>query len=314
MDELSYPASHLVSDHIPAAYGAISCVKFDDILTTIRLTGRGAIIIKRDMESAFRNVPVAISDKWLLGLEWGHYYTENCLPFGLRTAPFLFNLFAEGFHWITQHRRQPHKMAECLPFEPPTAYVASLTADCPNYSANRIKMLWCRLTEEIRRGYDGAVRIYTQSCALDGRKAWPANEVTLAAFVERRGFGVDAVTQVLPSTIEGNNSAIQAYHVDRGWPTDSFGSDHVWGCLAKEAVWPANAASKRCYPATPRRYLDPICIIYHQGCSQHLGCSRSRGTSFLVCLRDIFWCVEWQVQFYCRKRLIVKGPAQSQHL
>ena len=30
------------------------------------------------------------------------YYKERCLPFGLGTAPFLFNLFAEGFHWILQ--------------------------------------------------------------------------------------------------------------------------------------------------------------------------------------------------------------------
>ena len=30
------------------------------------------------------------------------YYKECCLPFGLGTTPFLFNLFAEGFHWILQ--------------------------------------------------------------------------------------------------------------------------------------------------------------------------------------------------------------------
>jgi hypothetical protein len=29
-------------------------------------------------------------------------YEELCLPFGLRTAPFLFNLFAEALHWILE--------------------------------------------------------------------------------------------------------------------------------------------------------------------------------------------------------------------
>jgi len=101
---LSFPTQLSVNDHIPAAFGAITYVKFDDILNTIRRTGRGSIIVKRDIESAFRNVPVALSNRWLLGLKWGLHYTENCLPFGLRTAPFLFNLFAEGFHWILQHR------------------------------------------------------------------------------------------------------------------------------------------------------------------------------------------------------------------
>jgi len=40
-------------------------------------------------------------DSALLGFYWENkYYSKRYLPFGLRTAPFLFNLFAEGFHWI----------------------------------------------------------------------------------------------------------------------------------------------------------------------------------------------------------------------
>lgn len=38
-----------------------------------------------------------------MGFQWdGQYYKETCLPFGLSTAPFLFNLFAEAFHWIIE--------------------------------------------------------------------------------------------------------------------------------------------------------------------------------------------------------------------
>lgn len=52
------------------------------------------------MEAAFRTIPVAIAQQWLLGFSWeGQFYKEKCLPFGLRTAPFLFNLFAEGLEW-----------------------------------------------------------------------------------------------------------------------------------------------------------------------------------------------------------------------
>jgi len=55
------------------------------------------------MADAFRNIPVAVHQRWLLGFQWnGHFYRECCLPFGLSTAPFLFNLFAEGLHWILQ--------------------------------------------------------------------------------------------------------------------------------------------------------------------------------------------------------------------
>lgn len=38
-----------------------------------------------------------------MGFQWDNkFYKECCLPFGLRTAPFLFNLFAEALHWIVQ--------------------------------------------------------------------------------------------------------------------------------------------------------------------------------------------------------------------
>ena len=31
------------------------------------------------------------------------YYIDTCLPFGLRSAPYLFNQFAEALQWILQH-------------------------------------------------------------------------------------------------------------------------------------------------------------------------------------------------------------------
>ena len=65
--------------------------------------GRHCIIIKKDIKDAFRNIPVAPHMQWLLGLKWeDNYYKEACLPFGLSTAPFIFNLYAEAFHWILQ--------------------------------------------------------------------------------------------------------------------------------------------------------------------------------------------------------------------
>ena len=58
-------------------------------------------MVKRDIKDAFRIVPVLLQLRYLLGFIWkGVTYVKCCLPFGLRTAPFLFNLFAEGLHWI----------------------------------------------------------------------------------------------------------------------------------------------------------------------------------------------------------------------
>ena len=67
------------------------------------IAGRDCIIIKKDIKDAFRNIPVSTINQWLLGFYWqGQYYKELCLPFGLQTAPFLFNMFAKAFHWILQ--------------------------------------------------------------------------------------------------------------------------------------------------------------------------------------------------------------------
>jgi hypothetical protein len=59
------------------------------------------MLIKRDIKDAFRHIPLAIGVRPLLGFTWeGVVYHENCLSFGLRTAPAIFNLFAEALHWI----------------------------------------------------------------------------------------------------------------------------------------------------------------------------------------------------------------------
>ena len=98
---LSYPEGESVNDLIPAEYASITYVTFDAIVADVLQAGRGCTIIKRDIRDAFRMVPVATNDRWLLGFGWkGVFYTECALPFGLCTAPFLFNLFAEGLHWI----------------------------------------------------------------------------------------------------------------------------------------------------------------------------------------------------------------------
>ena len=98
---LSFPEDTSVNAFIPREFGTITYVTFDEIINNVITAGRHSIIIKRDIKEAFRNIPVAIPDQWLLGFYWNDtYYCERALSFGLRTAPMLFNLFAEAFHWI----------------------------------------------------------------------------------------------------------------------------------------------------------------------------------------------------------------------
>ncbi|KAJ5378275.1 uncharacterized protein N7496_005684 [Penicillium cataractarum] len=99
--DLSYPHGRSVNESIPDSASAIQYISIDNIFSLIRTSGRGCYIIKRDIKDAFRNIPVAPADRPLLAFSWDDKtYIECCLPFGLTTAPFIFNLFAEGLNWL----------------------------------------------------------------------------------------------------------------------------------------------------------------------------------------------------------------------
>ena len=99
--DLSCPDGESVNDCIPVHYGAISYESLQTAIQLVAKAGRGAKMIKRDLKSAFRYVPVSPLDRWCLIFEWeGQYYVELFLPFGLRTSPRIFNLFSEAIHWL----------------------------------------------------------------------------------------------------------------------------------------------------------------------------------------------------------------------
>ena len=63
--------------------------------------GRGALMSKFYVEAAYRNIAVHPSDRYLSGMKWRNlYYVDLALPFGLRSAPFIFNSVAELVEWI----------------------------------------------------------------------------------------------------------------------------------------------------------------------------------------------------------------------
>ena len=65
--------------------------------------GPGTLMAKIDIKSAFQLLPVHPADRHLLAMEWkGSIFFDNCLPFGLRSAPKLFNVLAELLEWIAE--------------------------------------------------------------------------------------------------------------------------------------------------------------------------------------------------------------------
>jgi hypothetical protein len=100
---LSHPQGSSVNAYIPESAGSIKYISITDIYKAIISAGRHCVIVKKDIKDAFRNIPIAPNNQWLMGFSWnGQHYSETCLPFGLSTAPAIFNLFAEAFHWILE--------------------------------------------------------------------------------------------------------------------------------------------------------------------------------------------------------------------
>ena len=99
--DLSFPHGDSVNDGIPHDWGTLEYATYDDAVDALLFTGQGAQFVKRDLKDAFRHIPVATSDQWLLGFHCDdRYWMERYLPFGLRTAPFIFDLFAKALNWI----------------------------------------------------------------------------------------------------------------------------------------------------------------------------------------------------------------------
>jgi len=103
---LSAPANDSINDFIDPELYSLSYCTIDDAYTILNELGPGALMSKIDLKNAFRLIPVRAEDWNLLGICWRQlFYIDTCLPFGLRSAPYLFNQLSTAIHWILQHSK-----------------------------------------------------------------------------------------------------------------------------------------------------------------------------------------------------------------
>ena len=96
---LSYPQGHSINDYIPKESFSLTYVRVDDAIHILKTVGKGAFMAK-----TIRLIPIHPEDWSLLGIYWqSQYYVDMYLPFGLRSAPFLFNQLSDGIEWILKH-------------------------------------------------------------------------------------------------------------------------------------------------------------------------------------------------------------------
>lgn len=79
----------------------MSYITVEDVARTAVALGRGALIANIDIKSAYRLVPVCGYDRRWLGMRWkDQIFVDGMLPFGLRSAPKIFNAVADALEWI----------------------------------------------------------------------------------------------------------------------------------------------------------------------------------------------------------------------
>ena len=92
--DLSYPDGGSINNHILKDPYALQYVWVDNTIH----------ILKTDLKSAFCLIPIHPKDWHLLGIYWQKQcYVDLYLPFGLRSAPFLFNQLSDSLEWVLQH-------------------------------------------------------------------------------------------------------------------------------------------------------------------------------------------------------------------
>ena len=107
--DLSYPEGKSINDGISSELCSLQYVKVDDVARKVLQLGPGTLMTKIDIKSAYRVVPVHPQDRCLLGMQWdGKVFVDSALPFGLQSAPKIFNALADALEWIVHDHGVKH--------------------------------------------------------------------------------------------------------------------------------------------------------------------------------------------------------------
>ena len=130
--DLSHPQGWSVNDGIAPELCSLSYASVDQAAEQILTLGKGTLLAKVDLENAYRMIPVHPDDRPLLGMKWNkEIWVDTALPFGLRSAPKLFNVMADCLQWIIS-RHNPrcniiHYLDDFLLMGPPRSDICKFT-------------------------------------------------------------------------------------------------------------------------------------------------------------------------------------------
>ena len=101
--DLSYPSGQSVNDGIPPQLSSVVYTPFDAVTDMVQKLGSGAHLIKVDIQSAFRLLPLHPQDFNLTGMQHkGLYFVDKALPFGCSISCALFEKFSTFLEWCAK--------------------------------------------------------------------------------------------------------------------------------------------------------------------------------------------------------------------
>ena len=95
--DLSSPGGASVNDGIDPDEFTLHYIMVDQVIHVMSRFRKGALMAKFHVEAAYRNIAVHPVDRYLLGMKC---YVALALPFGLPSAPYIFNAVAGAVEWI----------------------------------------------------------------------------------------------------------------------------------------------------------------------------------------------------------------------
>ncbi|KAM4652048.1 uncharacterized protein O3C94_014383, partial [Discoglossus pictus] len=112
---LSYPKGHSVNDGIDQELSSVSYASVKQAVRLVRLAGRGALLAKVDIKSAFRLLPIHPVSQQLLGCSiLGKFFVDLCLPMGCSISCSFFEKFSTFLHWVLCIKTGLHSVVHYL--------------------------------------------------------------------------------------------------------------------------------------------------------------------------------------------------------
>ena len=102
---LSHPISDSINSDIDEKYSKVCYSSLDNILDKLYDLGKGALLGKIDIKSAFKLLLINPADLYLLGIFYnGTSYIDKCLSMGCSVSCSLFDKLSTFLHWVVQFR------------------------------------------------------------------------------------------------------------------------------------------------------------------------------------------------------------------